>query len=47
MTDLLIKLLVALLTLLIVPIVLCTAVMITAGLWMLRHWPRGGGKDGQ
>ena len=46
MTDLLIKLLVALLALLVVPILLCTALMIIEGLWMLRHWPKGGGKDG-
>lgn len=46
MTDLLIKLLAVLLALLVVPTVLCTALMIIEGLWMLRHWPKGGGKDG-
>lgn len=28
-----------------VPIILCVACMIVAGLWTLRHWPKGGWKD--
>lgn len=27
-----------------VPIILCVACMIVAGLWTLRHWPKGGWK---
>lgn len=46
MTDLLIKLLAHFWLCLVVPTVLCTTLMIIEGLWMLRHWPKGGGKDG-
>ena len=44
MAALLIKLLAALLALLAMPIVLCTALMIVEGLWTLRHWPGGRSK---
>ena len=45
MTDLLIKLLVALLALLVVPTVLCVSCIIVVGLWTLCHWPKGGWED--
>lgn len=45
MAAVLIKILTALFVLLAVPIILCVACMIVAGLWTLRHWPKGGFKD--
>lgn len=45
MTAALIKILTALFVLLAVPIILCVSCMIVAGLWTLRHWPKGGFKD--
>ena len=45
MAAVLIKILTALLVLLAVPIILCVACMIVAGLWTLFHWPKGGWND--
>ena len=45
MAAVLIKILTALLVLLAVPIILCVACMIVAGLWTLCHWPKGGWED--
>ena len=42
MAAVLIKILTALFVLLTVPIILCVACMIVAGLWTLCHWPKGG-----
>lgn len=42
MTAVLIKILTVLFALLAVPIILCVSCMIVAGLWTLRHWPKGG-----
>ena len=45
MAAVLIKILTALFVLLTVPIILCVACMIVAGLWTLCHWPKGGWND--
>lgn len=46
MTAVLIKILTALFVLLAVLIlILCVLCMIGAGLWTLRHWPKGGWED--
>lgn len=45
MAAMLIKALTALVVLIAVPIALLELCMIVAGLWTLRHWPKGGWKD--